>query len=84
MRIRAGIIEYNLNEAAQMLGLSPTELRRRVKEGNLKYYYQLRAQGYRFHEASLITNRELLIQRGQSNTPYDDGYRLARENSNVI
>jgi len=75
MRIRGSIIEYNLNEAAQILGLSPIELRRRVKEGNLRYYYQLRSKGYRFHDASLITNRELLIRRGQSDIPHEGVYK---------
>ena len=77
MRIRGSIIEYNLNEAAQILGLSPIELRRRVKEGNLRYYYQLRSKGYRFHDASLITNRELLIRRGQPDVLQDGAYKSA-------
>lgn len=62
MRIRGHTIEYDLSEAAKMLGISPNELKRGIESGNLRYYYQLGSKGYRFHEASILTNRELLTR----------------------
>ncbi len=62
MRIRGCTIEYNLNEAAKMLKISPDDLRCEVEEGRLRYYYRLKSKDYRFHDASILTNRELLAQ----------------------
>ena len=69
MRIRGCMVEYSLNEAAKMLAISPDELKHGVEKGNLRYYYRLQSQGYQFHEASILTNRELLAQRHQFSRP---------------
>jgi hypothetical protein len=66
MRIRGSIIEYDLNEAAKLLELSTDELERRVEAGSLRYYYQLKSEGYRFHEASIFANRQLLEREHRS------------------
>ena len=60
MRIRGTIIEYDLNEAAKLLEISTDELQRHVEAGSLRYYYQLKSEGYQFHEASIFANRQLL------------------------
>ena len=62
MRIRGCTVEYDLIEAAKMLGIFPDELKRDVEEGLLCYYW-IGADGYRFHEASLLANRDLLSRR---------------------
>ncbi|MCE2414234.1 helix-turn-helix domain-containing protein [Candidatus Poribacteria bacterium] len=62
MRIRHTVVEYNLEEAARMLGISPADLKRAVSTGHLQYYYQLGDGNYRFHEASLRANKDLLSQ----------------------
>lgn len=63
MRIRAFTVEYNLTEAAQMLGISAAALKQAVDAGHLRCYYRLGKNGYQFHEASLQTNQELLAQK---------------------
>ena len=70
MRIRGCTIEYDLDEAAKILALTPHELRRGVEGGRLQYYYRLKSKGYRFHEASILTNRELLGPRSQPTQIY--------------
>lgn len=60
MRIRALTVEYNLTEAAQMLGISDAALKQAVDAGHLRCYYRLGKNEYQFHEASLQTNQELL------------------------
>ena len=60
MRIRGCTVEYDLNEAAQMLGISPEALERGVETGVFQYYYRAKSHDYRFHEASLFANREAL------------------------
>lgn len=62
MRIRGCTVEYDLDEAAKMLELSPDELKRRAEAGQLRYYYRLKSQEYRFHDASISANQELLTQ----------------------
>lgn len=65
MRIRGCVVEYDLSEAARLLGIPPDELEHGVETGCLQYYYRLKAKGYRFHEASILANRERLTQRRQ-------------------
>jgi hypothetical protein len=62
MRIRNVVVEYDLEEAAVMLGISPTDLEEAVNAGHLQYYYRLGEDDYRFHEASLRANKDLLSQ----------------------
>ena len=62
MRIRNTVVEYDLKEAAAMLDISPAALKQAVSAGHLQYYYRLGADDYRFHEASLRTNKALLSQ----------------------
>ena len=66
MRIRAFTVEYNLTEAARMLGISAAALKQAVDAGHLRCYYRLGKNGYQFHEASLQTNQELLAQKDVS------------------
>ena len=62
MRIRNTVVEYDLKEAAAMLDISPTILKQAVNAGHLQYYYRLDNDDYRFHEASLRANKDLLSQ----------------------
>ena len=62
MRIRHAVVEYDLEEAAAMLGISPAVLKQAVGTGHLQYYYRLGEDNYRFHEASLRANKDLLSQ----------------------
>ncbi len=63
MRIRAFTVEYNLTEAALMLGISAAALKQAVDTGHLRCYYRLGKDDYQFHEASLRTNQELLSRK---------------------
>lgn len=62
MRIRNAVVEYDLEEAAVMLGISPVDLKQAASTGYLQYYYRLGEDEYRFHEASLRANKDLLSQ----------------------
>ena len=62
MRIRHAVVEYDLEEAAAMLGISPSDLKQAISTGHLQYYYRLDEEDYRFHEASLRANKDLLSQ----------------------
>ena len=62
MRIRHAVVEYDLEEAAAMLGISPSDLKQAISTGHLQYYYRLDEEDYRFHEASLRANKDLLLQ----------------------
>ena len=62
MRIRHAVVEYDLEETAAMLGISPTDLKQAVSAGHLQYYYRLDEGSYCFHEASLRANKDLLSQ----------------------
>ena len=62
MRIRNAVVEYDLEEAAAMLGISLADLKQAVNAGHLQYYYRLGEDDYRFHEASLRANKDLLSQ----------------------
>ena len=62
MRIRHAVVEYDLEEAAAMLDISPADLKRAVSAGYLQYYYQDGKDDYRFHEASLRANKDLLSE----------------------
>ena len=59
MRIRGYIIEYDLRETAVILGISQTKLRKGVREGKLRFFYN-NDDGYKFHDASLDENRRRL------------------------
>ena len=60
MQIRNAVVEYNLEEAAATLDLSPEVLKWAVDAEHLQCYYRLGKNDYRFHEASLRANKELL------------------------
>lgn len=62
MRIRNAVVEYDLEEAAALLDISPRDLKQAASAGHLQYYYRLGEDGYRFHEASLRANQDLLSQ----------------------
>ena len=62
MQIRNVVVEYNLKEAAAMLNISPADLKQAVSAGHLQYYYRLGEDNYRFHEASLRANKDLLSE----------------------
>ena len=62
MQIRNAVIEYNLDEAAGLLNISPEVLKWAADAGHLQYYYRLSENDYRFHEASLRANKELLSE----------------------
>lgn len=62
MQIRNAVVEYNLAEAAAMLDISPEVLKWAVNAEHLQCYYRLGKNDYRFHEASLRANKELLSQ----------------------
>ena len=48
--------------AAGMLNISPEVLKWAVDAGHLQCYYRLGKNDYRFHEASLRANKELLSE----------------------
>ncbi len=62
MQIRNAVVEYNLAEAASMLDISAEVLKWAVNAEHLQCYYRLGKNDYRFHEASLRANKELLSQ----------------------
>ena len=62
MRIRNTVVEYDLKEAAALLDIPPAALKQAVSAGHLQYYYRLGEDGYRFHEASLRANKDMLSQ----------------------
>ena len=64
MRIRHAVVEYDLEEAAAMLDISPADLKQAVSAGYLQCYYQVGEEDYRFHEASLRANKDLLSEDG--------------------
>ena len=68
MRIRHAVVEYDLEEAAAMLDISPADLKQAVSAGYLQCYYRIGEGDYRFHEASLRANKDLL----------SDNYYLAK------
>lgn len=55
MRVRGSVVEYDLKEAAIMLGLSAEELRKVVRKGKLRYFYKV-GNEYKFHDANLENN----------------------------
>ena len=66
MRIQQNILEYELHEAAAILGLSASELEKAVQAGRLKYFYRNRS-GYKFHDASIEENRRRLNSNLKNN-----------------
>ena len=68
MQIRHTVVEYDLEEAAAMLNISPAALKSAVDAGHLQCYYQRGKNDYRFHEASLRVNKELLSQKDYLNS----------------
>ena len=64
MQIRNAVVEYDLEEAAVMLDISPEVLKRAVDAEYLQCYYRRGKNDYRFHEASLRANKELLSEDG--------------------
>ena len=63
MQIRHTVVEYDLEEAAAMLNISPADLKKAVDAGHLQCYYQRGKDDYRFHEASLRVNKDLLSEK---------------------
>ncbi|MCY3742834.1 MAG: helix-turn-helix domain-containing protein [Candidatus Poribacteria bacterium] len=62
MQIRNAVVEYDIKEAAAMLDISPAALKWAVDAEHLQCYYRRGKNDYRFHEASLRANKELLSQ----------------------
>lgn len=71
MRIRHTVVEYDLEEAAAMLNMTPEALKHAVKTGRLRYYYCPAEDDYRFHEASLRANKDLLAADTETTTVPD-------------
>ena len=69
MRMRGTIIEYNLNEAATLLGIPAGVLQTKVDNGHLTLYYKTDKNGYVFHEASIEENKTLLSYHQLNQTP---------------
>ena len=65
MRVRAGIVEFDGKEAAEILGISEEELIDAIEHRDFDFYY-LSKHGYQFHEASIEENRERLRVRDSS------------------
>ena len=57
MRCRGCIIEYDVNEAAKILNITPAILKKSIQQGKFQYWYYDRKDGYKFHNASLENNR---------------------------
>lgn len=69
MRMRGLIVEYNLNEAAKLLGISAGVLQAKVDNGNLSHYYKTDKNDYVFHEASIEENKTLLSYQQLNQSP---------------
>ena len=70
MQIRHTVVEYDLEEAAAMLNIPPADLKKAVDAGYLQCYYRRGKDDYRFHEASLRVNTDLLLEKDYlTNTP---------------
>ncbi len=63
MQIRHTVVEYNLEETASLLDISPATLKEAVETGHLQCYYRRGKDDYRFHEASIRVNKDLLSQK---------------------
>ncbi len=63
MQIRHTVVEYDLEEAAAMLDISPADLKKAIEAGHLHCYYRRGKDDYRFHEASIRVNKDLLSQK---------------------
>ena len=63
MQIRHTVVEYDLEEAAAMLNMPPADLKKAVDAGHLQCYYRRGKDDYRFHEASLRENKDLLSEK---------------------
>ena len=69
MRMRGPIVEYNLNEAAKLLGISAGVLQTKVDNGHLTHYYNPDKSDYVFHEASIEENKPLLTNHQLKTAP---------------
>ena len=69
MRMRGTIVEYNLNEAATLLGIPAGVLQTKVDNGHLSHYYKTDKSGYIFHEASIEENKTLLAYHQLKQAP---------------
>jgi len=69
MRMRGLIVEYNLNEAAKLLGISAGILQTKVDNGLLSHYYKTDKNDYVFHEASIEENKTLLSCQQLNQSP---------------
>ena len=69
MRMRGLIVEYNLNEAAKLLGISAGVLQTKVYNGLLSHYYKTDKNDYVFHEASIEENKTLLSYQQLNQSP---------------
>ena len=69
MWMRGPIVEYNLNEAAKLLGISTGVLRTEVDNGHLTHYYKTDKSDYVFHEASIEENKTLLAYHQLKQAP---------------
>ena len=69
MWMRGPIVEYNLNEAAKLLGISAGVLRTEVDNGHLTHYYKTDKSDYVFHEASIEENKTLLAYHQLKQAP---------------
>ena len=69
MRMRGPIVEYNLNEAAKLLGISAGVLQTKVDNGHLTHYYKTDKSDYVFHEASIEENKTLLTNHQFKTAP---------------
>ena len=69
MWMRGPIVEYNLNEAAKLLGISAGVLRTEVDNGHLTHYYKTDKSDYVFHEASIEENKTLLAAHQLKTAP---------------
>lgn len=69
MRMRGLIVEYNLNEAAKLLGISAGVLQTKVDNGLLSHYYKTDKNDYVFHEASIEENKTLLSYQQLNQSP---------------
>ena len=69
MRMRGPLVEYNLNEAAKLLGISAGVLQTKVDNGHLTHYYKTEKSDYVFHEASIEENKTLLAYHQLKQAP---------------
>lgn len=58
MRILGQLIEYDLDEAAILIGIPARQLKKGVQNGHFRYFYKTSGK-YKFHDANILEIKRL-------------------------